>query len=276
MAMTQEETEAAAVRGVQLSPEQMQKLRATLLNLDGKTSLARRFRALFALRGVANSEAIQIISEGVLYTLWSFLRVPLTFFMRLAALLACLTAFQDTSALLGHELAYCLGQIKSSEALPQLEALVKDTSRHPMVRHEAAEAMGAISDPSSMSFLRQYAENEENAAVRETCEIALAKLEYDHGAATQQSSERSLYDSIDPAPALAMHETTTKTHQAGKSIDELQEMLMDPSLPLFQRYRAMFTLRNIASDPAVLALASGFKDSSALFRCALPSFLLFP
>lgn len=64
MAMTQEETEAAAVRGVQLTPEQMQKLRATLLNLDGKTSLAKRFRALFALRGVGNAEAIQIISDG--------------------------------------------------------------------------------------------------------------------------------------------------------------------------------------------------------------------
>lgn len=62
--MTQEETEAAAVRGVDLTPEQIQKLRATLLNLDGKTSLAKRFRAMFALRGVGSPEAIQIISDG--------------------------------------------------------------------------------------------------------------------------------------------------------------------------------------------------------------------
>lgn len=57
------------------------------------------------------------------------------------------------------------------------------------------------------------------------------------------------------------------------SIDELQRTLMDPSLPLFKRYRAMFALRDLASPPdlptavpAVQALATGFKDTSALFR----------
>jgi len=48
---------------------------------------------------------------------------------------------------------------------------------------------------------------------------------------------------------------------------------MDSSLPLFKRYRAMFTLRDLASPPdlptavpAIKALATGLKDSSALFR----------
>lgn len=57
------------------------------------------------------------------------------------------------------------------------------------------------------------------------------------------------------------------------SIPELQEKLLDPRLPLFERYRAMFALRDLSSPPdlptavpAILALASGFKDSSALFR----------
>jgi len=54
---------------------------------------------------------------------------------------------------------------------------------------------------------------------------------------------------------------------------ELQEALLDTSLPLFNRYRAMFALRDMASPPdlptavpAIHALASGFKDPSALFR----------
>jgi deoxyhypusine monooxygenase len=49
--------------------------------------------------------------------------------------------------------------------------------------------------------------------------------------------------------------------------------LMDTKLPLFRRYRAMFSLRDLASPPdlptavpAVLALAKGFADESALFR----------
>ena len=48
---------------------------------------------------------------------------------------------------------------------------------------------------------------------------------------------------------------------------------MDTKLPLFDRYRAMFALRDLSSPPdlpsavpAVKALASGFADSSALFR----------
>lgn len=46
----------------------------------------------------------------------------------------------------------------------------------------------------------------------------------------------------------------------------LKSKLLDTSLSLFERYRAMFTLRNIGTEDAVLALADGLKDSSALFR----------
>lgn len=56
-------------------------------------------------------------------------------------------------------------------------------------------------------------------------------------------------------------------------VDELEKQLMDTEKPLFLRYRAMFALRDLASPPdlptakpAVLALAKGFADPSALFR----------
>ena len=71
---------------------------------------------------------------------------------------------------------------------------------------------------------------------------------------------------MDPAPALPLVETSV-------SIPELQTTLLDTKLPLFTRYRAMFALRDLASPPdlptarpAVLALATGFSDPSALFR----------
>ncbi len=41
---------------------------------------------------------------------------------------------------------------------------------------------------------------------------------------------------------------------------------MDKGLPLFERYRAMFALRNIGTPDAVDALAAGFSDDSALFK----------
>ena len=45
--------------------------------------------------------------------------------------------------------------------------------------------------------------------------------------------------------------------------------MMNTSLSLFERYRAIFALRNEASlgnVKAVLAITNGFSDSSALFR----------
>lgn len=72
--------------------------------------------------------------------------------------------------------------------------------------------------------------------------------------------------SIDPAPPLAQANDQP-------SIAEFQKTLLDTNLPLFKRYRAMFSLRDLASPPdlptavpAVEALASGFSDPSALFR----------
>jgi deoxyhypusine monooxygenase len=50
------------------------------------------------------------------------------------------------------------------------------------------------------------------------------------------------------------------------SVEELRSKLLDTQLPLFERYRAMFALRNIGTHAAVDALAAGFSDDSALFR----------
>ena len=48
--------------------------------------------------------------------------------------------FSDDSALLKHELAYCLGQIKNPVALPTLESVLADETEDPMVRHEVGSS----------------------------------------------------------------------------------------------------------------------------------------
>lgn len=68
--------------------------------------------------------------------------------------------------------------------------------------------------------------------------------------------DRSPYLSVDPAPA----------DRNDLSIEALRDRLLDTSLELFTRYRAMFSLRNRNTLEAVLALAEGFKDPNALFR----------
>ena len=57
--------------------------------------------------------------------------------------------FQDPSALLKHELAYCLGQIKNTAALPTLEEVLADLKEDPMVRHEVSFSFPQdLTDPS--------------------------------------------------------------------------------------------------------------------------------
>ncbi|KAH9939815.1 ARM repeat-containing protein, partial [Amylocystis lapponica] len=220
-------------------------LEAALLNASGDVPLHRRFRALFTLKALNNEDAIQIISKG----------------------------FVDDSALLKHELAYCLGQMKQTSALPVLESVLSDEKEDPMVRHEAAEAMGAISSMSSVPILEKY-KADPDRSVRETCEIALAKIDWDNSVEGRKhsdaltSSDTQTYTSTDPAPPSSRLVTgkTTPQDASDASIAALRTTLLDRTRPLFERYRAMFALRNIGTPAAVDALAAGFADDSALFK----------
>ncbi|KAI8071493.1 armadillo-type protein [Gongronella butleri] len=207
-----------------------QHLETVLCNTTGQFPLAERFRALFTLKNIADEQSIDIISK----------------------------ALSDESALLKHELTYCLGQIKNPYANGALIKVLEDVNEHEMVRHEAAEALGAISSTEAMPYLEKYL-HDPSQAVAETCELAIAKIRYDNDPATQAEREqqsKSVYQSVDPAPP------SVKT----KSVQELGDQLIDTNLPLFDRYRAMFALREIGNTEAVEALAKGLKASSALFR----------
>ncbi|KJA23991.1 hypothetical protein HYPSUDRAFT_136711 [Hypholoma sublateritium FD-334 SS-4] len=226
-----------------VSPSELKALENTLLSSD--VVLHTRFRALFTLKALKSEDAVEIIARGL----------------------------SDESALLKHELAYCLGQIGKTSALPALETVLRDTSEDPMVRHEAAEAMGAISHPSSLTILKEYLGDPERS-VRETCEIAVSKIEWDNSEegkkhyASLNESTALLYTSVDPAPASSglLLGASNPGNVPAARVDQLQKELVDPSLPLFQRYRAMFSLRNIGTPAAVDALASGFGDDSDLFK----------
>jgi deoxyhypusine monooxygenase len=178
--------------------------------------------------------------------------------------------FQDPSALLKHELAYCLGQMKNAAALPILESTLANEQEDPMVRHEAAEAMGAISLTSSLPVLKKYL-NDTNRTVRETCDIAIAKIEWDHSEEGQRHlaskpTEPRTYTSVDPAPPTSGLLAGRVGTATVSSVEELRSKLLDTQLPLFERYRAMFALRNVGTPSAVDALAAGFSDDSALFK----------
>jgi len=76
---------------------------------DSTRPMKERFRALFTLKNIGGTMAIDQIQ-------------------------AC---FKDQSALLKHELAYCLGQMQDPIAINILINVLEDISQEPMVRHEA-------------------------------------------------------------------------------------------------------------------------------------------
>ena len=89
-----------------------------------------------------------------------------------------ITLFHNTpSVLLRHEVAYTLGQMQRIDAVPFLEALLTDHDEHPITRHEAAEALGAIEAPESVAILARHAADSASE-VSETCGLALAQLNF--------------------------------------------------------------------------------------------------
>lgn len=129
-----------------------------------------RFRALFSLKHLATTKTGAEAD---------------------AAIEAIAAAFASPSALLKHELAYCLGQTGKLEAAPYLRDVLKDLKEDPMCRHEAAEALGALGDASNLPLLREFRDKpDEEVVIKETCEIAVDLLEWENSEARKQEKLR--------------------------------------------------------------------------------------
>jgi len=191
---------------------------------NGDAPLTDRFRALFTLKNIGGNESIDWIVK----------------------------AFSDPSALLKHEVAYCLGQLQSEYAVPSLVQVVSESSREPIVRHEAAEALGAIGGSVAKETLMKF-QDDPVKEVSETCQLALERIRFLETSAA--GGVENPYGSVDPAPPSKEEDT-----------EKLRKILLDENLPLFERYRAMFSLRNKADKLSIDALCEGLDCSSALFR----------
>lgn len=87
---------------------------------------------------------------------------------------------RSSSILLGHESAYVLGQTKNLAAAPYLKKVLKDLSVDPIVRHEICEGLAALGDISSLELLKDLRDNDKELVVRETCQIAVDRLIWEH------------------------------------------------------------------------------------------------
>lgn len=134
--------------------------------------------------------------------------------------------------------------------------------------------MGAIGSMESIHFLEKYL-HDDNVSVRETAELAIDRIKWDnseegkrHLKETEAVDFVPTYTSIDPAPPTSglLSGAPKPQDLSHANIDALKSKLLNTSIPLFDRYRAMFALRNIGNAEAVDALAAGFADDSALFK----------
>ncbi|KAK1392686.1 Deoxyhypusine hydroxylase [Heracleum sosnowskyi] len=203
--------------------KEMEKLLCERL-LDENQPISERFRALFSLRNLKGS-------------------LPRN---------ALIQATRDSSNLLAHEAAFALGQMQDVEAIPALENVLNDMSLHPIVRHEAAEALGAIGLRSNIPLLKNSLNRDPAQEVRETCELALSRIEeLSNGS---ESIESSPFLSVDPAAP------------SGSSVHQLREVLLDEDKKMYERYSALFGLRNHGGDEAISAIVKALGANSALLR----------
>ncbi|KAL5994422.1 hypothetical protein ACLOJK_024472 [Asimina triloba] len=199
--------------------------------LDEKQPISERFRALFSLRNLRGSGPRS----------------------------ALVRATRDSSNLLAHEAAFALGQMQDAAAVPALQDVLKDITLHPIVRHEAAEALGAIGLESNVPLLKKSFEIDPAQEVRETCELALQRIEDQKNMSNNDdipTEGASPFLSIDPARPTSF----------GSSTDHLREVLLNEEKGMYERYAALFTLRNHGGEEAVNAIIASLGAGSALLR----------
>ncbi|CAG9462737.1 unnamed protein product [Pedinophyceae sp. YPF-701] len=203
-----------------------------------------RYQALWTLRNASNAAATE-------------------------ALVAALNA-HELGNLFRHDVAFALGQRQDATAVSALKRVLLNEQDHPMVRHEAGEALGAIGGDECLSLVKRCASDPQRE-VRETCELALQRLDFfaahggdgpseaarDGGPDADASAQESPYLSVDPTPALP----------ASTPFPELAALLADEEAPLFRRYRALFALRNRGGPQAAQAIGETLlASSSALLK----------
>lgn len=201
--------------------------------------LKKRFRALFTLRNLGGLNAIDSIYEVVKH---------------------------DESALLKHECCYCLGQMADQTAINYLVQVLNNTNEHPVVRHEAAEALGNLmtsTDEHLINLLKQH-KQDSSLIVSHTCELALDLAQWRISTSTEKQAELARlnpYASKDPAPSFELDTPIAK----------IKAILLSPESKLFDKYRALFTLRNLGDEQAVRTLGETLlhykhDDKMALFK----------
>jgi deoxyhypusine monooxygenase len=208
--------------------------------LNGENPIRDRMDSLFRLRTIGSLDCVKILEE---------------------ALVA-----EKSSDLFRHEVCYCFGQMISTEETIQeiqnflfKEVFENPKKYEPIVLHEAAEAVGNINSENIVYLLEKFL-NYEEEIIKETCEISIENINWmkrTNNGETEGLDKLSLiYHTNDPAPPFNF-----KTDSQYTNIENIRRIMHDEKETLFNRYRALFTLREFNNDQAVEILCECFDKS---------------
>jgi deoxyhypusine monooxygenase len=216
-------------------------------NILGNDSLdiKKRMNALFQLRTVGTFKAIKAL-ENALIT-------------------------EKSSDLIRHEVCYCFGQMieteenkKEIEDFLNKEIFADPKKYNPIVLHEAAEALGNIDSDYNIKLLERFIDYEDDI-IKETCEISVENLNWmlktNHGETEGLKKDNLFYKTNDPAAPFNIH--NKEKDNKYKDIEFIKEILHNEKETIYNRYRALFTLREFNNERAVEILCECFNKELA-------------
>jgi len=204
-------------------------------------------------------------------------RMNCLFRLRTIATMECVLALEEalikekSSDLLRHEVCYVFGQMTSTEEnKAEIQSFLtkevfEDPNKYtPIVLHEAAEALGNINFEQNKTLLEKFI-NSPLDIIKETCEISIANLDWmiktKNGESEGLLDLKLIYKTNDPAPPFNYKKETKYA-----DLQYLSKVMHDTNESMFDRYRVIFTLRELNSDSAVKVLCESFdKNKEKIF-----------
>lgn len=159
---------------------------------------------------------------------------------------------EEKSDLLKHEICYCLGQMNTTEENTRIieeffeKVIAEDHSS--IVIHEAVEGYANL-NPENIHKLLEKFKGIDDDLIGETCDLALELNKWNEETKCGETEGLDLkklkHATNDPAPPY-----NQEKDEKYKDVEWLKNLLLDPKEPIFERYRAMFTLREVGTDEA--------------------------
>lgn len=218
---------------------------------DHTQNIKIRMNCLFQLRTIGSLDAIKALENALLK--------------------------EPSSDLLRHEICYAFGQmIKEEGNREEIEKFInneifdKSEKWASIVLHEAAEALGNISNENNIKLLEKFV-NYDDEIIKETCELAIENLKWlnntNNGVLEGFDEGNKYYCTNDPAPPFNFDKEPKY-----KDVSLLKKILVEGST--FEKNRVLFTLRNLGTEDAINVLCSCFNENFTALLKHEVSFIL--